>query len=448
MTNVITLANVAALRTYTGSAPVIWVEGHTSAADGGEGMFAYVSGATGADNGGTIIEQMSTGNLYFREYNGDPLNICWFGVAPNSSTDTTNPLLNALSALPSQGGTVYFPSGVFTFNESVTYNYPSITTNPVFSVSFVGNGQNATILNWPSTESGTAGIVLNLSSSAHTVHFRDMSITTGYTCSTTGITVNQSYFSNDNWSQSDFIRLTFAGYPFTTDLFPSAYWGFGIDIVGLATVSYDTLLFFMGEESGTAISIAGGSGANEYSVVHNLSKVTTWNGNVALLYGTQLQGVTLSQCSFTDCLTGVHVPSGANGCDQLSIVASQLACIDNAISIQTDFNTLYASSNLFYYPYSGAVAAINITGVVTFASIVGNSFFGLPTGSGTVTSTGIITGPSTSGVISGNVFGLLNIGVDLTGTVGWNVQANAYTGGTVNTEVVGGSGNFVGVATK
>jgi hypothetical protein len=452
MTNVTTLPNIAALRAFTGTQPVIWVEGYTSTADGGEGMFAN-NGTSGTDNGGTIIKT-TAGQVYVREYNNSPLNVCWFGAPVNSSTDSSPALTNALAALPAAGGTIYFPAGVFNFNASFTYTIPG--TSAVFPVTFLGSGQDATILNWPKNSGGTAGILINASSGGHTVHFRDMAITTGYSCGVNGITVSQTAMGQNTF-QSDFTRLTFGGYPFNyvDDSFaPSTYWGFGINIKGLSNIVFDTLLFWVGYQSGNAISLAGENVSGQYGVIYNLSKVTVWFGNTGLIMGPRIQGVTVDQSNFTFCETGIAVPSGQNGDAQLAVTSCQFNCTVNAISIESDLNVPAIIGNLFdFSPISSVVAGINATAAMTDATISGNAFVG-GSSPGPSPVTGIITGPSfenAGGVISGNVFDNLNVGVNLTGSTGWNVQANNYTntfGGSPGTPVVGGAGNSVGIATK
>jgi hypothetical protein len=119
MTNVVALSNIAALRAFSSagsSSPLVWVEGYGTVADGGEGMFAYVSTVTNtsSDNGGTIIVA-TVGSVYYqyvREYNKQPLNILWFGVLITSPPDYSPALIGALKALPS-GGQIFFPPGKF-----------------------------------------------------------------------------------------------------------------------------------------------------------------------------------------------------------------------------------------------------------------------------------------------------------------------------------------------
>jgi len=108
------LANIAALRAQTTTAPVIVLRGATSAGDGGEGSF--VRGATGpADNGGTII--VTANGTYYRLRLSAPVTPQWFGAAGDGVTDDTVAVQAALNyaaanALPLSLPCVYAVSTV------------------------------------------------------------------------------------------------------------------------------------------------------------------------------------------------------------------------------------------------------------------------------------------------------------------------------------------------
>jgi len=81
------VASIQALRDYTGSATVVYVEGHTTAGDGGGGNFRKDTG-TFVDNNGTIL--VSTGGdgsvRWLRDYSGT-VHLRWFG-AKGTGLDT------------------------------------------------------------------------------------------------------------------------------------------------------------------------------------------------------------------------------------------------------------------------------------------------------------------------------------------------------------------------
>src|SRR5271157_4386288 len=74
----VAISNIASLRNLEGgtASPLVWVEGYSTLADGGEGMFAYnPSDITSPDNGGTIIIDAEN-HRYYREYGKMPFNVC------------------------------------------------------------------------------------------------------------------------------------------------------------------------------------------------------------------------------------------------------------------------------------------------------------------------------------------------------------------------------------
>lgn len=113
--------NIAALRanlTSGGSFGAVYVEGYTSAADGGEGTFIYVaSDTTSADNGGTIIVDAAN-QRWYRDTGGQKWSAVWFGAKGDNATDNTTILNNALTAMGN--GTLYVPPGTYVVSNNIT----------------------------------------------------------------------------------------------------------------------------------------------------------------------------------------------------------------------------------------------------------------------------------------------------------------------------------------
>jgi hypothetical protein len=88
--SLISVPNIAALRAVTSttvSNSQVYVLGYYQASDNGEGAFVYIaSDTTSADNGGTIIIDASN-RRWYRETEGLPLNVLWFGARGDGSTD-------------------------------------------------------------------------------------------------------------------------------------------------------------------------------------------------------------------------------------------------------------------------------------------------------------------------------------------------------------------------
>jgi hypothetical protein len=394
-------------------------------------MFTFVPSGTGSPNAGTIFKD-SLGNLYYREQHLGPLNILWFGGFSSGSSDNTSALNSALAALPSGGGEIFFPPGKYQFDNMITYTIPS---GP-FSVSFVGAGADVTTLYWPST----SGITVNASSPSHSVHFRDLSITTGTAGGNYGIQLNNSV-PLGNFAQSDLVRMTFRGDYSGSD----CYWTYAVAVSGLCNIAYDTLLIYGYNQNGGGISLQGNSSESPYfSIVHNISKCGFFALQIGLLYGQYVQGVTVSQCNFTNGSTGISVPAGipsAEGPSQLAISNSQFNCSENQVYIQSPISGLYVTGNNLYIPTTFNGFQFTATG--NLATFQGNTFSGT---AGSPSATGIGVGALFfNSTVIGNVFNSLNVGVNLTDAYGWNVQANVYQ--SVTTKTINGTGNSVGVAT-
>jgi hypothetical protein len=394
-------------------------------------MFTYIpSDTTSSDNGGTIIIS-SPGHRYYREQHLGPFNILWFGGSPNGTTDNATALNHALGVLPSGGGEIFFPPGKYMFSGTITYN---LQAGP-FSVSFVGSGADASILYWPNS----SAMIVNAYNASHSIHFRDLSVTTGSTAYKGIILTNSTLLGR--FAQSDFYRVTFRG-----DFSGANNYGWttALQIIGLSNISYDTVLFY-GASSGTGLDITGNSSISPYySIVHNLSKCGFFDLATGFIYGTYLQGVTLNQCNFTNGTTGISIPSGAVGATQITISDSQFNVTGNQILIQAPIAGIFVSGNLIYVPTSNTGILITSSGTVNQSSFVGNLFAGISaTGS-----TGIdVLGSSQGSIVTGNTFDDLAVGVNLAAASGWNVQANVYANVTIKV-ANGGGGNSVGIATE
>lgn len=124
-TQVITsVANISALRSMTGpyNGNIVSLQGYSSIADGGGGLFVWNSTSTVADNGGTIIAPtgVSTGRWY-RIFSG-AINVRWFGAVGDGVTDDTAAVqaaftyCNAITLAPC----VYVPAGNYLCSANIT----------------------------------------------------------------------------------------------------------------------------------------------------------------------------------------------------------------------------------------------------------------------------------------------------------------------------------------
>lgn len=437
---------IAALRANTATPPpsaVVYVEGYYVGADGGEGMFLWDAGnTTAADNGGTLIVD-AAGNRWLREHNRENYNIHWFGVP---FVGDTAPALNAAFAAmvtdTVMGGQIEFKQQKYTFDSAITMNLPNASVP--FSISLVGSGQSATTLYFPASN----GLIFNCADPSHTVHVRDMSITTGALGLYNAIRVNQTILLGSP-PGSDFTNITFGGdYPNNG----VDFWGACIINTGLSFVDYEGLIGFGANTTGAGIIVSGNAAlANQYSIVHNLKNCSFTATQYGFVMDDYVQGVVIDTLNFTTSAPNsiaVDVMAGAVGSlTQLTVTNSQMSCPGDAIVVASALNNLTLTGNLFFIQANASGVAVLASGALNNSVITGNNFSGLSaTGS---TGINVLAGSaSTYNVVTGNIFYTLNVGSSLgAATTHWNVQANVYN--TVGTAVVNsGTSNSIGVATS
>lgn len=117
------VTNIASLRAATSAsvgAPICYVMGYYTGADGGEGTFWYnASDTTSADNGGTIIVD-AAGRRWYREAGNGPLSVKWFGATGNGTTDDTATIQSAITAAQITRAGVYLPAGNYKVSRTLT----------------------------------------------------------------------------------------------------------------------------------------------------------------------------------------------------------------------------------------------------------------------------------------------------------------------------------------
>lgn len=111
---------VRALST-TASYSVVYCAGRTLPNDGGEGTFLFNPSSTATDDAGIILTPSSapaTGR-WIRQFTG-PVNIKWYGATGGGVSNDSNAITNASNAGNSFNSKVYFPSGTYVINSTLT----------------------------------------------------------------------------------------------------------------------------------------------------------------------------------------------------------------------------------------------------------------------------------------------------------------------------------------
>jgi len=111
---VTSISNVVTLRAAT-SLPTdqpLYLEGFHTPGDGGEGIFLCRPADTTSDNKGTIIPD-GDGNRWYRQTEGRPYSVKWFGATGDGATNDRSTIQDAIVAVQQlpMSGTVWFPAG-------------------------------------------------------------------------------------------------------------------------------------------------------------------------------------------------------------------------------------------------------------------------------------------------------------------------------------------------
>lgn len=433
------IASIAALRANTATPVSYYVAGYHAAQDGGEGTFAYVASDTSsADNGGTIIVD-ANGHRWYRMYNKQPLNLCWFGGFINSATDSSAALVAALAA----GNAIFLP-GPFTFTSAISYTFPNNTA----SLSIFGAGAKVSLLTWPTAASG---FTLNFQGPLNSVHLHDFTMETGVTgTSGAAVTLNQAapLGAENAWEQSDFTNVTIRGAD-GPDL--TNYWGTGIAINGVSGVNFFNLKIDGQNVSSTGYASVG-VGVSTIGtstiipVLYNFTNCNFTYCGTGFVYGDWVQGVSFSQCNWTGGNIGIEVPASAAGTTlaQLALLGCQLNCLSYGIWTASAVAGVTVNGTTFYELEPNSVGIyLQIT---EGFSIVGNVFEG--PGPAANTSTGINIGSNPvnfGGIIMGNNFFRHDAAITLEVSSHLvNVQSNTYAQNTTDINNFGTSNTIGG----
>lgn len=362
-------------------------------------------------------------------------------------TDCTTAFGLAIAYLVAQGGgQLTLPAGLFILSAKAVCNLPG---TGISSISIQGAGADITELRWTNAD---GGLRFNLNSPGHTVHVRDVSITTSHAGGGTGVYISQA-MSLNTFMQSDIAFVTFRGSD-NGGAGGNAYWNdccimngvCGTNVLGVTCYGPNSWSvaaargFTYQGNADTRLSAPAGNG---YSIYHNIS-MAIFNGlNIGIIYGDYAQGLTINQINCQNTQTGFFCPPGSTGnLAQLQIATSQFADNGNDISIFSPIlNTMIYGNNLISHNANSAIFLSDPDGF----SIVGNQIISDGSSPSNIgVAVGASTGGFNTGIITGNSF--INLGTAVllqAGSSGVNVQSNSYQGNTTTVANLG-TGNTVG----
>jgi hypothetical protein len=390
---------------------------------------------------GTNNTQVATTGFVHNALTGSPaapvqtFTLEQFGGAGDGTTSNDSAWSSALTSIGGGSGTVVLGSGTYVFSAGVA---ASIASGKSLTVK--GQGADVSIILF----SSNSGMTLAYGNQYSSSHVRDLS----FKCGTTGgFALSLSQASSDtnpaNTALSDVTGVTFTG---ADGYSATNYFSYSLFINNVSNVNVISCSFNMPAGQGVGIQVQGDSAASTYGVVYNLLNCVFFGGNINFVYGEWVQGVTIAQTNFTGSNIGIYTTASEAGSLQgLAVSSCQFACVNENILLSTQVSNVCLSNNLFLNANYLATATIFVYGLLVNFNIVGNQFNASPQG----TTQGIIVTGGGNGTITGNVFGGLYKGFDLTAsTSNIIVQSNSYvnvgTGATPVLYTNSGTNNIIG----
>jgi len=360
-----------------------------------------------------------------------------YGGSP-ANRDNGAALAAALKASSGDGRCVYFPPGRFTFASNFKFMLP----NGSASITLTGAGADVTQLYWPAG----GGLTIDYVGAQNSVHLRNLSLTTGSVGVGTAVLLNQTNGDvgvADN-ALNELSGVTIRG---ADGYSQNDYWDRAVEIKQICNVNLVGLV--ISGPGGAAYSDKGigvvleGSTSNP-AVVFNVTGATFDYLSKGIVYGQQVQGLTVSQSNFVGDDYGIYVPANISGLDQLTVVGSQFNCATVGIYVGSSLSNTLFSANLFIVPNTGR--GIHLQQAYLY-SAVGNSF-NIGTAQGKTYPIAIEVGSTAGGgTITGNLFDSMVTAILLDRTSsGANVQSNEYSNDLTTVNNLG-TGNTVGGGT-
>jgi hypothetical protein len=360
-----------------------------------------------------------------------------YGGSP-ANRDNGAALAAALKASSGDGRCVYFPPGRFTFVSNFKFMLP----NGSASITLTGAGADVTQLYWPAG----GGLTIDYVGAQNSVHLRNLSLTTGSVGVGTAVLLNQTngdVGAADN-ALNELSGVTIRG---ADGYSQNDYWDRAVEIKQICDVNLVGLV--ISGPGGAAYSDKGigvvleGSTSNP-AVVFNVTGATFDYLSKGIVYGQQVQGLTVSQSNFVGDDYGIYVPANISGLDQLTVVGSQFNCATAGIYVGSSLSNTLFSANLFIVPNTGR--GIHLQQAYLY-SAVGNSF-NIGTAQGKTYPIAIEVGSTAGGgTITGNLFDSMVTAILLDRTSsGANVQSNEYSNDLTTVNNLG-TGNTVGGGT-
>jgi hypothetical protein len=374
--------------------PLVIINGHTQQSPPGPNSILDL---TNDGSGATNASGPSTPNC---------ANILDYGGDRTGATFSDFAFDAAVTASQTGKVCVYLPSGTYSFN--APRNITLAASSSVGSITIRGDGPDVTNLNF---STGTTGISITTNATSHSFHIQNLSILAGsYNNSTVGLSIYRAVNAANPAiaAPSDITNVTIRG----NDGYSLSN-GFGKAIVLNAVSNVNISNTYLHgpndvtNNNSTCLELVGRTTSN--GVVFNITRSGFLTCRQGLVYGSSVEGVTVSQSNFVGVMVGIIVPAGSSDSAQLAVMGSHFNAYQTAIDLQVDPGGVSIIGN--YITPNTQVGSSN--GIIIKATqdytIADNVIFG----NGSGTAAGVIIGAygRYSGIIQGNTFTGLTIGV-------------------------------------
>jgi hypothetical protein len=362
----------AALKAYSVSRAVngktvMARSGFYAAGDGGGAMYLYSSTAcSGGGNNGTQVAPTSGGGCWnIISDAGACRNIKLFGGSGDGVTDNSAAAAAVLAASPSGHACLFIPAGVYAFSSQLVYDLAGNDQ----TVTIKGDGPETSIMYWPNG----GGIKITGSANRTAPFIQDVAVLTGAINTGTGIDLDWGHQHNDGTAAPRIENVRVSGSTIQTN-----YWATGIRTNGLSNVNFYGVNVWGDTNGGLSTSNASciklEAPSDNLAFIFNFASSNVFGCLYGLVYGPNVQGVSISGMNFTLNWNGIYVPSSALNLSQLSIVNSQFDNKGDSIyvSASTFVPQVLISNNVFFlYP---STAGFKSVGGLFWAQFHNNQF--------------------------------------------------------------------------
>jgi hypothetical protein len=377
--------------------------------------------------------------------NNFPRNVVWFGADPTGVAASDTAYNNAYTSLSSIGGSIYFPTGNYSFTSAISKTLP----NAQFSITLEGDGSTGTVLNWPNA---SGGITFTASNIRNTFHVKNLTFTTTQVGSGTALSFSGLGGNNGQFFQSDIHNVQVNGDDIGTATPTLHYWGIAIKIHNWSAVDVSNVNTYGPHQApasaggGVGLIYEGNSGTSSFSTILNISRSSFNFHTTGIQLNDFWQGVTIDQANFNGEVGGscISQTGGATGTlVLLTVTNSQFNCAGAQIAFSS------AVLNPTFIGNTISVFGNNQSGINTGASgssgliVIGNVF----NLAGAFTGTFCIVYGGAGGVILGNMFNSCATPVNLeAASTNVGVSQNRYVSAGAN--INNGAGNNLGTVTQ